>query len=393
MPVNSLMRLTFVIPSLELGGAEGVLARLVNAWAERGREITVIVFDQAEGPSYPLHPAITLCNLNVPNLRATHFLQAFWRNFQRIRRLRRAIRRSRPDVVVSYMDFPNVVTLLATRGLHVPVIVTEHANPDYVDIGRLWNLLRRRMYPLAAMLVCPTGRMAALLQQRFKVPGRGIPNPIQMSSAPAAVTVLPRSSSKRVMAGVGRLVPQKGFDLLLDAFSRIANRHPEWSVTIIGKGPLKEQLEVQAKSLGLADRMNFTGALADPLPVLRAADLFVFPSRFEGFGNAMVEAMACGLPAISFDCVAGPSDIIRDGIDGILVPPEDVNALAAAMDRLMSDPQERAKLASRAPEVLTRFSLERILVLWDELFDQVVSGERRLASETPLQREHAAPHQ
>jgi glycosyltransferase involved in cell wall biosynthesis len=133
-----------------------------------------------------------------------------------------------------------------------------------------------------------------------------------------------------------------------------------------------DQLRAQTKNLGLDGRVEFTGALPDPFPLLCSADLFVFSSRFEGFGNALCEAMACGLPAISFDCPSGPSDIIRPGIDGLLVPAEDVSALAESMDRLMSNPPERLKLAARAPEVVSRFSMERILGLWQQTFADVL---------------------
>jgi len=175
---------------------------------------------------------------------------------------------------------------------------------------------------------------------------------------------------------MGRLVPQKGFDLLLEAFSRIADRYPEWSVKVLGKGPLQGQLEAQAESLGLKSRVTFAGVVSDPFPILRAADLFVFSSRFEGFGNALAEAMACGLPVISFDCPSGPADIIRDGMDGILVLAENVAGLAGAMDRLMGNAAERERLARRAPEVLARFSLESVLALWEQVFDYVLPSQK-----------------
>lgn len=372
------MKLTLVISSLERGGAERIISGLANAWAERGRQVTLITFDDRETPAYALHPGVGLRSLRVPNEFASNRLHALYRNVLRIRRLRRLIRQSAPDVVISFLDFPNILTLLATRGLGVPVIVSERANPDYDDLKGIWRRLRRLTYPWAVALVCQTSAMLALLQRKIKVAGYAIPNSVVFPAAVNAGAPKRSDANAHTAIAMGRLVPQKGFDLLLEAFARVAGRHPDWSIKVLGKGPLKGQLEAQAESLGLKDRVSFVGAVSDPFPVLRAADLFVFPSRFEGFGNALVEAMACGLPVISFDCPAGPSDIIRHRVDGVLVPPEDVTGLASAMDNLMSDAAEREKLARRAPEVLTRFSLERVLTMWDQLFMDILPADKRM---------------
>ncbi|HEY6249809.1 MAG TPA: glycosyltransferase, partial [Candidatus Angelobacter sp.] len=144
---------------------------------------------------------------------------------------------------------------------------------------------------------------------------------------------------------------------------------------IIGDGPLRSKLEEQSEALKLAGRVHFAGELADPFPALCAADVFVLSSRFEGFPMALAEAMACGLPVVSFDCPEGPREVIRNGTDGLLVPVGDVAALAVALDRLMSDPQERARLATRAPEVVQRFSRERVLSLWQQLFEELLSAK------------------
>ena len=369
------MRLTLVISALERGGAERILSVLASAWARQGRQVTLITFDDREPPAYNLDPAIVLKSLRVSKEAAGNPLRALYRNLKRIVRLRRLIRKSQPDLVLSFLDFSNIITLLATRGMHVPVIVSERANPAFDDLKGLWRMLRRRLYPRAAALVCQTSAMVRQIHETISVPGYAIPNPVEVPSAVAYVGERLAQPTSHTLVAMGRLVPQKGFDLLLEAFSRIAARYPEWSITILGQGPLQEPLQQQARSLGLEGRVRFSGAVSDPFQALRAADLFVFSSRFEGFGNALAEAMACGLPVISFDCPAGPSEIIRNGVDGVLVPPEDIAALATAMDRLMSDPLERARLSRRAPEILDRFSLASVLGIWEDLFTRVLGRE------------------
>jgi len=366
------MRLTLVISSLERGGAERILSTLAGAWAERGRHVTLITFDDREVPAYPVHPGITLTSLCVPNEEVKNPLYALYRNGRRIWLLRRLICQSQPDLVISFLDFPNVITLLATRGFGIPVIVSERANPEYVYLKPIWQYLRRLLYPYAAALVCQTSAMVAQLQLKIKIPGYAIPNPVELPRSLTSDRPKGGDVNSRTIIAMGRLVPQKGFDLLLRAFAGIAGRHPAWFIKVLGKGPLKDQLEAQAVSLGLENRVSFVGAVSDPFPILRAADLFVFSSRFEGFGNALTEAMACGLPAISFDCPAGPADIIRHGVDGVLVPREDVAGLASAMDHVMSDAAERERLALHAPEVLKRFSLESVLAMWEKVFDDVL---------------------
>jgi len=171
---------------------------------------------------------------------------------------------------------------------------------------------------------------------------------------------------------MGRLEHQKGFDILLRAFAAVKDKQSDWELTILGEGPLRADLERLIRELGLSGRAHLPGWVPNPARLLNDGDLFVLSSRFEGFPNSLCEAMACGIPVISTDCPTGPDGIVRHEVDGILVPTEDVEALSAAMDRLMSNEEERRELARRAPEILERFAPDKVMGLWEDLLDRVI---------------------
>jgi GalNAc-alpha-(1->4)-GalNAc-alpha-(1->3)-diNAcBac-PP-undecaprenol alpha-1,4-N-acetyl-D-galactosaminyltransferase len=204
-----------------------------------------------------------------------------------------------------------------------------------------------------------------------------IPNPVLAPDSARAGHAPPRRAEGGTITAMGRLAYEKGFDLLLYAFASVAARHPAWRLQIFGEGPLLSELEALARHLGLSERVSLPGFEKRPTEALRQSDLFVLPSRSEGFGNALSEAMACGLPVVSFDCPSGPRYIIRDGVDGVLVPPKDVPALAAALDRLMRDGAERARLAANAPDVLERFGVEKVMGMWERLVTSAAAATAR----------------
>jgi glycosyltransferase involved in cell wall biosynthesis len=196
--------------------------------------------------------------------------------------------------------------------------------------------------------------------------GRILPNPVTPNVLSGSDEMLPSRNGKTLLA-MGRLSYEKGFDMLLSAFALVANRHADWTLEIWGEGRQRDQLESVVQKLGLAERVRMPGFTRQPLAAMMQADLFVLSSRCEGFPNVLLEAMACGVPVVSFDCPSGPRHIIRPGIDGMLVPPDNVEALAAALDRLMGNDAERRQLANRAPEVVERFGIEKVMRMWEEL--------------------------
>ena len=362
-------------------------ASLAASWAEQGKEVCLLTVCHSQTPPYPLHPAVKLRSLGL-TLQAQHSIRNIFRSLGRTWGLRTAIRETRPDVIVSFGTQTNIIALLATLGMSEPVIISERTDPSRSKIRPVWRALRPVVYPWANALVCLTSSTLARFRTQIRVRGCVIPNFVALpSSSEESASRQCQRSSARTLIAMGRLVAEKGFDTLLIAFSRIAAKHPDWSLSILGDGPLRSELETQALALGLSERVHFAGEVCDPFLLLRQADLFVLSSRFEGFCNALCEAMACGLPVVSFDCPSGPAHIIRHGLDGILVNPETSDALAAALDRLMGNDQERAKLGARAPDVLRRFNAERVLALWEALFAKVMPGAE---ARSPEQRTAAA---
>jgi glycosyltransferase involved in cell wall biosynthesis len=238
---------------------------------------------------------------------------------KRIYTLRRAIGESKPDAVISFWTYVSVLVLLANRGLGVPVIVSEHGDPHTDQLKRLFDWLRRWVYTFADQVIVLTERAKVCYPPRVQARIKIIPNPlapIGSSGKDATSLHVPKPS----LIAVGRLHPQKGFDLLLKAFSRLKDRYPEWSLTIFGDGPMRSQIEALRDELGLRDKVLLPGLVRDPHPLFRQADIFVLSSRWEGMPAALMEAMSCGLPVISTDCRTGPREIIRDGVDGIFSP-------------------------------------------------------------------------
>jgi len=380
------MRITLVISTLSGGGAERVAANMANYWAAKGWGVTILTTDfRGQSPCYSLHPRVAHLDLGSPRFdhlpsdlqgsapvvglingcsqseRAVLIPRA-----TAILKLREAISSTAPDVVISYMDRTNIRVLTATRGLGLPVIVSEHIDPHESFIGAEWELLRRRLYPQASYVTVLTEEALDYFSSMAGIRGRVIPNAVTPPDFSSSEE-LPQQKNGRLLLAMGRLDHQKGFDLLLRAFALVADRHPDWTLEIVGEGPVRPYLESLVERHGLVERVRLPGFTHRPFDAMRRADLFVLSSLDEGFGNVLVEAMACGVAAVSFDCPSGPRHIIRHGVDGILVPPRDAPAMAAALDRLMGDEAERKRLAAKAPEVAERFGTEKVMSMWEEL--------------------------
>jgi len=367
---------TLVVSALVCGGAERVLANMAAYWVRRGRPVTVITLFSRERDFFRLDERIKRVDLGLrgnPRQSRTLAVGAL-RSF---RPLRRALRGAGHPLVISFLTRTNLLVLMAAWRLPVKIIASEHTDPRARSMGRLVEMLRRRLYRRAAAVTVLTPSVKTEWADRFLAPGRAVvlPNPVQ---APEEAGGLPPTRvPARYLVTMGRLVPDKGHLPLIEAFAAIADRFPDVSLLILGEGPERETLERRAAERGLADRVLLPGAVRGASSLLRGAAAFVLSSRREGFPMALAEAMSSGTPCISFDCASGPAEMIRDGEDGILVPPGDTQELARAMADLLADPERAAVLGANAKRnIRDRFAPDIIMGQWDALLRKCLERER-----------------
>ena len=362
------MRIAFIIPRFGAGGAERVGSLLCNAWASAGHRVTAITFEACGAePAFPLDRRVEVRQIDALNTSETALLRIAT-NIRRLRVLRKAIQTVGPDVIVTFTTEANVVALWAAAGLAIPILVSERNQPDRPGLGQWRALARRLSYPFADGIVVQTDLIADWARARFRVPVRVLPNPVR----------LPREHKKcrsegdmKQVIAVGRLVRQKGFDVLIESFAKIADRHPNWRLQIYGEGVERESLQAQIRKSPCPGRIQLMGLADDMNEVYASANLFVLSSRYEGYPNVLLEALAAGCPVVATNCPGATREILRAGRYGVLVDTEDLNALADALNRVLSDETLRSSLGCQAREAVAELDVDAVASRWVDLFNEL----------------------
>jgi glycosyltransferase involved in cell wall biosynthesis len=355
------MRLLFIVQDSQgWAGTERVLNLVANALsADRDVEVLSLSPRRESGAGYPYLPAVARSWLPAKNGPGGIFATNF--------SLAAHIARGRYDAVIlaGIGEIKFLVAALAARKSRFAG--WEHFNAAYTHRRLNRKLAARRLDAVIVLSKRDEADWHRLLAPKAVVVR--IPNPIPALSAgpgemPAAVP------ARRILA-LGRLEEQKRFDLLLEAFALFRQSHPDWNLRIRGAGSLEPALRAQAEALELGSAIEILPPTAEVLSEYRSASIYAMSSKFEGFPMTLIEAMAQGLPCVSFDCPNGPSEIIMDGEDGIVVPLFDTTALAGGFSRLASDEGLRAAFATRARENVRRYEIDRILPLWNEFLEKL----------------------
>lgn len=363
------MRIILLTSSLGAGGAERVATTLCNAWAARGDKVTLIpTFSGGGKPFYRLSDSVELIYLAD----VIHGWKTGLMGYpKRLAALRKLIAQRTPDVVVSFLPNVNVAAIVATAGLGVPLIICERSDPSVQPYTSFWKLACRLSYRFADMLTVQTEAVAMKVPDFFPNVKRvrAVANPLPAELLGHSVS---GAGARKVLLSMGRLSAEKQVSRVIAAFMHAASRFDDWDLHVYGDGPLRDTLAGQVLDLGLSKRIVFKGRTANPWDTMSAADAFVMASSYEGFPNALLEAMGVGLPCVTFDCPSGPREISDDGRNALLVPLNDDVALAEALVDVMRDEALRTSLGARArAAVHQKFSLPAIIEIWDRFFREL----------------------
>jgi GalNAc-alpha-(1->4)-GalNAc-alpha-(1->3)-diNAcBac-PP-undecaprenol alpha-1,4-N-acetyl-D-galactosaminyltransferase len=354
--------LVVVISDLEGGGTQRVLSTLVNEWNRLGIRVCVISIASAESDRYLLAPGVPRISLGLARP-SKGFTAALLVNLRRVHSLRLALRSTRSPTVLSFIGATNILTILATRGLRLRVVISERNDPDHQSLGRPWDFLRRLLYRRADVITANSaGALHSLSAHVPRSKLAHVPNPL-LTSAFADST----PASSQTILNVASLTRQKAHDVLLAAFADVSREFPEWRLSIAGEGPLAPALASQASALDIASRINWLGWIPDIAKHYARAAIFVLPSRFEGTPNALLEAMASGLPVIVTDASPGPLEYVDDGVTGLVVPADDVAALSNALRRLAANSELREKLGGNARNRVRSLAPAEVIPIWNRI--------------------------
>jgi GalNAc-alpha-(1->4)-GalNAc-alpha-(1->3)-diNAcBac-PP-undecaprenol alpha-1,4-N-acetyl-D-galactosaminyltransferase len=354
-------RILLVIPTLTAGGAERILSQLANHWAAEGYEISFALLGGGES-FYPLDAEIKIHDMSHQRVKNVSKILSLPATFFSLRAL---VKRTEPDVILSFLERFNMFTLSATKGLNVPICVADRNDPTRGLPPHLY-WLKKKTYSWSSAVVVQTmiakGILVDLLPQDHKL--EVIPNFIR------DVAEYSNVERENLIVNVGRLCEQKNQASLIRSFAKLKNK--KWRLCILGEGPKRADLEALAATLGVADRLQMPGAVKNVDEYLARASIFAFSSKFEGFPNALCEAMASGLACVSTNCNTGPAEVIQDEVNGYLVPVKGVSEMTQRLDALSESLELRSKVGRNAKKIKERLAIGSIANEWMLVLNEIV---------------------
>lgn len=368
------MKVTFVARAIDgmAGGVERMVTTVMNALVARGNSVSLLTWDKADAVSfYPMSPEITWYHLDMgdASVKAGTLLK-----LRRALAVRKLMRRNKPDVIVCFQDGPFMAIRSYTLGMGIPVIAAERNAPTRFDHtsaarrqGLTYNALR---FAKRILVQCESYRelYPVFLHKRIVT----ITNPVFPASR-YTQPELPNDDGRFRILSVGRLSYQKNCSVLIGAFAAVASTFPEWDLVLVGDGEDRAKLEGLIAEKGLANRISMPGTSTSVSNWYTSSHLFCMASRWEGFPNALAEALAHGLPSVGFAGCAGVRDLISSGENGLLAEGNgDSKTLARVMKTLMTSVEGRQVMGMNAVESVKRYAPDEVFSLWEHILTEAV---------------------
>jgi len=353
------------------GGAERVLASVASGLSRRGHEVLVVTYDRPGSPSYyALEPRISFLRLGIGSAkRPTNLIETL----RRVKALRSTLIELRPDVVVGFNASMFMPLWLALIGLRIPLIASEHSSYGHYRVRPRQALLLRLAPFFTSKITVVSSQVLRTFPAAIQSLMVVINNPV--NGASHARANVSDTGKRNVLLAVGRLSAEKDHGTLIEAFAQLAPSLPNWDLRIVGDGELRAELERQIRDQQLIGRVSMPGSVKEISQEYLNAQLLVMPSKYEGFGLVVAEALAHGLPVVGFADSDGINALIRTEVNGILVDSgtNRVAALSDGLRRLMQNPAAREALA-RACEMPPGFDPEQVVGQWEQLIGKVAAA-------------------
>lgn len=342
------MRILFAIPSLSSGGAERVLSNLANFASSQGNEIGVILLS-SDTINYQINDSITI--IKVPAL-----IDKKKNIFKKIKAIRMSTKSFDPDAVVCFLWYTGVWMVTAMLGTKYPIVTTCRNNPYLVPNKWFLRLLRNLSIIFSNGCIFQTQESAKYFDMWIRKKGVVIPNPVT-NQIP---DYIPYSERDKIIVSVGRLNKQKNQKLLIESFSEIASQYPEYELHIYGEGDEYSNLKEMITLLNLEGRVFLQGVSKNVIIKVAEASLFVLTSDYEGMPNALIESLAVGTPSIATNCPMGPSELIHDNINGLLVPVGNKDELVIAMKKILDNSILAESISNKSLDIREKLSINKI---------------------------------
>lgn len=357
------IKVMFYINGIYGGGAERVMTNLASSFAISGNDVILVTSFYREN-EYELNPYVKRISLEETEIKESWIK----RNVSRVLKLRKLCKKEKPDVLISFMAEPNYRALVSTIGLPVKNIISVRNDPDYEYGGCIGKFLGKYLLPIADGCVFQTEDARKWFPEKLQRKSKIIFNMVKEDFYQTTYSPL-----QEHIVACGRLEKQKNFDLLIEAFTVVVKKYPKATLHIYGEGSLKEELQEKIKKNGMDKKIRLMGATQDIPQVLSEAAVFILSSILEGMPNALMEAMAVGVPCISTDCpCGGPKVLIEPGKNGILVKNNDLAEMINAIELMLQNPDEAYLMGQRAKERANMFKGQFIIQAWQEYMEKTI---------------------